>query len=51
MGPFGPEKRRELGGVDVVETPLNIQEERGGLEAKALEEADLVGEGSGDIKG
>ena len=48
--PFGPECRGELRGVDIVKAALDVEEEGGDLKVKALEEADLVGEGCGVIK-
>ena len=39
-----------MGRVDVVEAALNVQEEEGDLEVKALEKAHLVGESRGGVK-
>jgi len=45
VGPFSPQRRRELAGVDIVEVALDVQEKRGDLGTKSLEEANLMGEG------
>jgi len=45
VGSSSPQRRRELAGVDIVEAALDIQEKRGDLGTKSLEEANLMGEG------
>jgi len=50
VGPFGPQCRRELAGIDIVEAALDVQEKRGDLGTKSLEEANLMGEGRRDVE-
>ena len=45
MYPFGPQCSGELCRVDIVKATLDVEEEGGDLEVKALEETDLVSEG------
>ena len=46
---FIEEERPELGGVDVVETCFNIEEEGGARPSWALEGADLVNQGRAGV--
>ena len=45
MYTLGPLRSSKLGRVDVVEAALDVKEEGGDLKVKALEKANLVGEG------
>jgi len=49
VGPFGPQCRRELAGVDIVETALDVQEKRGDLGTESLKEANLMSESRGGV--
>jgi len=51
IDPFGLEHAAEGGGVDVVETPLDVQEEGRYLSLSHLEGSDLVSEGGRRIRG
>ena len=50
MYTFGPKRSSKLGGVDVVEAAFDIEKKGGDLEVKALEKADLVGEGRSGVE-
>jgi len=50
VGPFSPQRRRELAGVDIVKAALDVQEKRGDLGTKSLEEANLMGESRSGVE-
>ena len=50
MYTLGPKCSSKLGRVDVVEAALDVKEEGGDFKVKALEKANLVGEGGGGVE-